>query len=319
MPGPKVLVEGQDQPESVQYTILLTCVVLQSVGFVGCLLILLTALVSRNVQRHSTWISFMITWVVSSAAYLLLFLSGNLHTLQPIYGLCLAQATMIYAVPIMTAASTLALVTQVLFNVRNLFRAGSRRNENVWTFALLMIPYQLLSIMLVACLLIGLYEPETVHRSDLQTPYCNMINRIPSKISSISVASLMIPTIVLEVVICGILKRNWRVLRNRTYPLTAIFRVIGFSVLGMLAVALSVLFAASEDRDPEVNIIISALSPSAFLIFGTQHDIIRAWMFWRKEEVPEIKDSVNSRTELGSNFQFIDGSNDRTSNGGTLP
>ncbi|KAF8157152.1 hypothetical protein B0H34DRAFT_798458 [Crassisporium funariophilum] len=284
-----------------QDALLKAFIALQLFGLVGLVLMALTVLLSNTAPRHITWSSFVFSWIISCISYTLLFVAGQLENPTPPFGLCLTQAALIYSAPPLTAASTLALVTQVYFNVRNLFSDQLRRNEKVWTSALLTIPYLMHGVMAIACLVLGLNNPSTVQRIEVGT-YCNFKNRIPSKTSSITVAALMLPTIILEVLICNILRQNWSILKRRKYSPSTALRIIGFSMFGILAIALSIVFASSKDRDPELNIILSLLPAAAVLIFGTQSDILRVWMFWKPPVTTETSQVIDSRTGLRQNF-----------------
>ncbi|KDR72760.1 hypothetical protein GALMADRAFT_158926 [Galerina marginata CBS 339.88] len=281
-----------------QASFLKACISFQIVGLVGCTLMLGTALLSRSVHRHSTWFSFVFSWMVSGISYLLLFFSGQLGNQNPPFGLCLAQAALIYSVPILTAASTLGLVTQVYFNIRNMFSNQLRRRDMIRSMAILASPYIMLAAVAIGCLILGLNHPETVHRSHPETPYCNMVNRVPSKISSIAVASLLLPTLFLEVLICRTMRKNWEALKSQKYSPSTVIRLVAFSLCGALAVGLSLLFAASDERDPELTTVISLMPTAAFLIFGTQGDILAVWMFWRKREQKSQDEVIDSRSEL---------------------
>lgn len=48
-------------------------VVVQLLGGIGIALMLLTALISHRVRRHSTWISFCVSWIISVGSYTLLW------------------------------------------------------------------------------------------------------------------------------------------------------------------------------------------------------------------------------------------------------
>lgn len=61
--------------------------------------VLVTCLAFRQVKRLETWYSFCFSWVLSAAAYSLLFLSGDQGNPQPIYAVCYTQAALIYALP----------------------------------------------------------------------------------------------------------------------------------------------------------------------------------------------------------------------------
>jgi len=257
-------------------------IALQLFGLIGCVIILGTIIFSHT-SRQLTWFSFIFSWIISSLSYLLLFLMGQLENKRPSFGVCLAQATLIYAAPPLTAATTLALVTQVYFNMRNLFLDQSKRKEKNWTIALLIVtPYLLHFTIAMTCLAVGLNDPGTVGRLSIVNAYCNFKNRTPSKVSSVIVASLMVPSIIIGICVCVILIRDWQV---RKYSPSSSLRVLGFSMYGTLAIALGIVFAASShDHSPELNVVLATMPAVAVLIFGVKSDILSVWMFWRRSD-----------------------------------
>jgi len=278
--------------DSTQEALFKLFIALQLFGFVGCVIILGTIIFS-DASRQLTWFSFIFSWIISSFSYLLLFMTGQLENKRPPFGLCLAQAVLIYSAPPLTAATTLALVTEVYFRMRKLFLDQSRRKENKWTTALLIIiPYLLHFTMAVACLTLGLSDPGTVGRNSVNT-YCNLKNRIPSKVSSIIVASLMVPTIFIEIRVWVILRRDWQV---KKYPPSSALRAVGFSTFGTLAIVISIAFTSIRyDHRPGFNVILAMMPAVAVLIFGVQHDILSVWMFWRKSDPSRaLFDTVDS-------------------------
>ncbi|KAF8884761.1 hypothetical protein CPB84DRAFT_1788998 [Gymnopilus junonius] len=283
--------------EEVQILFLRACIALSMIGFIGCSLLLGTAILSNSVHRHLTWFSFIFSWIVSCVSYLLLLFSNQLESLDPPFGVCLTQATLIYSAPPLTAASTLSLIAQVYFNIRGMISHELRRNENIRSMILILVPYFLHAGVTIGALIIGLKDPATVQREDLDTPYCNMKNRIPSKIASISVVILIIPTLCIEAVILLNLRRHWTVFKSQKLSLSTALRVTVFSFFGVIAVVVSVLFASTKDRSPELNVIISSMSLVAFLIFSSQADILSVWMFWRRKSLQsptdELEDSSN--------------------------
>lgn len=145
----------------------------------------------------------------------------------------------------------------------------------------------------MASLALGLSDPGTVGRNTANT-YCNLKNRTPSKVSSIIVASLMVPTIIIEICVCVILRRDWQV---QKYSPSSALRVVGFSTFGALAIVIGIAFAANKhyDHSPGFNVILAMMPAVAVLIFGVQRDIFSAWMFWRKSDPSRaMLDTVDS-------------------------
>jgi hypothetical protein len=70
--------------------------VLQVLGLIGsCALVLTTTLSSRS-PRNATWQNFFTSWIISTVSYSLLLFSGQINQPEPTFGVCLAQAGLIY-------------------------------------------------------------------------------------------------------------------------------------------------------------------------------------------------------------------------------
>ncbi|TFK25325.1 hypothetical protein FA15DRAFT_668551 [Coprinopsis marcescibilis] len=271
-------------------------ITLQLFGLFGCLIIFITALAVKSVPRQTIWFSFVLSWFLSTISYVLLFISGHATNPEPPYALCLTQASLIYASPVMTSATTLALVLQVYFNVKNQFSNVEIRGQRMTMRVLLGVPYLMYLAMFLGCLGAGLLIPGTVQK-DPNRFYCNLVTRIPSRISSITVATLMVPTTGLAVATFWLLKGNWSSLKE------SITRVLAFSVIGLMAMALGVVFASISGREPELNMILATVPALVVIVFGTQKDLIDAWMFWRQKKhsstgVDDAECTSNSRTRL---------------------
>ena len=72
---------------------------LQLFGLTGTTIMLVTAMFSSGVPRHSTWFSFMLSWIIYTLSYNLLFFAGQLPGPEPPYGLCLIQSIMVCSAP----------------------------------------------------------------------------------------------------------------------------------------------------------------------------------------------------------------------------
>ncbi|KAF8150018.1 hypothetical protein B0H34DRAFT_172649 [Crassisporium funariophilum] len=79
---------------------------LQLFGLVSLSAVLVTAWLSSQIRRASTWFSFVLSWIVSCTSYLLVF--GNQTGPEPSAALCLAQATLTYGAPVLTALAGVA-------------------------------------------------------------------------------------------------------------------------------------------------------------------------------------------------------------------
>jgi hypothetical protein len=77
------------------------------------LIVVLATVFAARLERNAVWTSYLSTWTLSAISYSLLALAGQLTGPQPPYGLCLAQAVLIYGAPPLTAFSGFALIIQV--------------------------------------------------------------------------------------------------------------------------------------------------------------------------------------------------------------
>lgn len=257
-------------------------------GLFGTLIMLITAIFSRSTPRHSTWYSFTISWIISAISYTLLFWSGDLTGPPPPFTLCLVQSMMIYSVPSLTAGTTLGLVVQIWFLVRSVAKPTSKKAIGIPPMlltALLAGPYFIYATFLISILVAGWRNPRIVRRASTGL-YCSFKHTAPGRISTFIVVSIMVPTVVLEILICRALRQQWSHFKNLPYSLSMALRVAAFTFVGFLSIALSMVFLLMTHHGSELNIVISILPVSAVLVFGTQADLIRVWMFWKPKPPP---------------------------------
>jgi len=258
---------------------------------------LLTVLSSRSISRHPTWFSFIFSWILSTVSYTLLFWGGKLAGPEPEYSFCLIQGTMVYAAPPFTAATTLALVIQIWFLVRSVVTSTSPisgRMSPLFSTILLVVPYILYVSVLVGTLIMGIQKPPIVRRVS-SGMYCGFSDKMPGRLSTFLVALIMIPTVVLEVLVCYALYRQWELFKRQKDALSMILRVVFFTCFGIMAIVFSLIFFFDVHHGAELNVTISLLPVVFTLVFGTQTDLIRVWMFWKKSEEPAPKEGVGDR------------------------
>lgn len=83
--------------------------IMQISGGAGLFIILATAVFSRNVHRYTTWYSFCASWAFSCISYSLLAFSGQQTRTMPDFNLCVVQAALIYAAPVLYGYLSLSL------------------------------------------------------------------------------------------------------------------------------------------------------------------------------------------------------------------
>ncbi|KAJ7636730.1 hypothetical protein FB45DRAFT_449330 [Roridomyces roridus] len=278
-------------------TLINVFVALQMIGLIGSVALVLTTTLSSRAPRTPTWQNFFTSWIISTISYSLLLFAGQLRSRDPPFGVCLAQAGLIYGTPSLAAATTFGLVVQIWFSTQSL-TAKKIPHERIWTLAILVLPYLVLFSMVLASWVIGSNNPELVKLIG-SGMYCHIgPTGALGKVSATIVTILLLPTLVFEVLICVSLRRNWSTFRRMKNSLSIVLRVIIFSVIGVLAIVLSAIFvfSANEDHGASVNIVLALIPVLAVIVFSSQRDIISVWMFWRPREGRTLGSSSSSKT-----------------------
>ncbi|KAJ7742157.1 hypothetical protein DFH07DRAFT_836879 [Mycena maculata] len=266
---------------------------LQILGLIGSCALVLTTTLSSRAPRNATWQNFFTSWIISTVSYSLLLFGGQVNQRNPTFGVCVAQAGLIYGIPSLTAATTFGLIAQIWFNVQALL-AKKIQNERRWTIGLLILPYVMLFSMVVASWAVGMHNPDLV-RVIGSGMYCHIgPSDALGKASGALVALTLLPTLTLEIMICIALRKNWKTFRRMENSLSIILRVVVFAMVGILAIGLSAIFVFSSSHGAGLNIVFATLPVVAVIVFSTQMDIINVWMFWKKQ--PEGKTLASPRS-----------------------
>jgi len=286
--------------DPAEHTALLSVfIALQILGLIGSIALVLTTTLASTAPRNATWQNFFTSWIISTVSYSLLALSGQLNKPNPAFGVCLAQAGLIYGIPSLTAATTLGLITQIWFNVRALLMQKVK-NERIWTIVILVIPYVVLFSMVIASWVVGMNKPSLV-RVIGSGMYCHIgPNSSLGRASAALVALMLLPTLTLEIMICVALRRNWSTFRRMKQSMSIILRVMIFTFFGILAISLSGIFVFTDSHGAALNIVFAAMPVAAVVVFATQKDIIATWMFWKKRSQPRTKSIDSSRSSDAS-------------------
>jgi len=267
-------------PSTPHHTMLINVfLTLQMLGLVGSCALVLTTTLSSRAPRNATWQNFFTSWIISTVSYSLLLFSGQVNKPEPSFGVCLAQAGLIYGIPSLTAATTFGLIAQIWFSVQTLL-AKQVKNERIWTIGLLILPYAILFAMVLASWVTGIRNTNFVQVIG-SGMYCHLDHSgTLGKVSAAVVALTLLPTLALEISICVALRRNWGTFKRMKHSLSIILRVIIFTMFGILAITLSGIFVFSDNHGAALNIVFATMPVTAVIVFSTQKDIMGVWMFW---------------------------------------
>ncbi|KDR76233.1 hypothetical protein GALMADRAFT_156339 [Galerina marginata CBS 339.88] len=261
--------------------------IIYAIGLVSLGAILLTAWRSSQIKRASTWIMVIVSWFITSLANLILV--GQQTGRPPMTGVCLTQAMLIYALPIFCSFYATAFMWQVYLSISLALRSGSTVSRT--QMALLhAVPCASFLGILIEVLVFGVLRPDTIQRHPLGM-YCHLTISTPSKITAGLTILALIVFFSLEVSIAITLWRLWKSsgklspLRTQDHiSIDVAARVVIFGFCPMVAIGVSALqyIPKFTINDTKTSLIQAALPVVASLIFGTQRDILRVWMFWRR-------------------------------------
>ncbi|KAH8118481.1 hypothetical protein DFH11DRAFT_675552 [Phellopilus nigrolimitatus] len=253
----------------------------------GLPLLIATILLTRNIRRHATFINMCITWMIVGFSSTLLLYAGFQTGPEPPRLLCLIQSSLLYGQPGMTSMSAFALVFQVFYVVR----AASREKDPEYhqtrrKWVLLIIPYIAFITFVGLTAYVGATNPGLVSRKR-RFFYCSVHHTLLTNSITIFSFSVLLITIGLELWIAYTIYKHWRVMRANDLhagtDLNLIIRTAAFGILVFLGISLSALsFKAPHSAVPDMAL--ATTGSAVVLIFGTQRDVLHAWMFWRRND-----------------------------------
>jgi hypothetical protein len=265
-------------------------VTVEMLGWIGCFILLLTVVLSRKIQRHATWINLCLAWILSGISFSLLFIGRQQLKDKPNPNLCLLQAALVYASPLLTSSATLSLAIHLLFSIHSSLYSvpETERFHRIRTTILVIFPYLTYIAVFIWVVVMGAQHPKAVFRLPSGL-ICGIKIETPGRFSAAFVAATTIVTVSIEGVIITEMWRNWRAYKGENKDaLVMIIRVLCFSFCSAVSAAVTLVYL--RNRKPS-NIamyrMVPALNPLAFfIIFSTQKDIFDTWMFWRQRPQP---------------------------------
>ncbi|KAH6888867.1 hypothetical protein BKA70DRAFT_59222 [Coprinopsis sp. MPI-PUGE-AT-0042] len=244
-------------------------------AFVGSIILLVTAVWSSTVKRQPAWYSLLVSNAIAAATYSILLVSGNKSVRDPPFGICVTQAALGYATPVLVTGTTLTLVVKAFLGVKAQISGTAGIRKTNATVLIIGFPYILHGIMFIASLIVGLGNPTTVRRED--GFYCTFIIRTPARTSGVISICLTLIAICFLGAMFWCLRGHWKTMGGKTIRILLFF----FFCLGVVITASLV----PDSTDQNLDVILACLPVAAVLIFGTARDIGRAWMFWKRNPV----------------------------------
>ncbi|RDB27558.1 hypothetical protein Hypma_003850 [Hypsizygus marmoreus] len=259
-------------------------VALQIIGGSAFVLVVLSAFVAqrRGGSRHPTFFSFCFSWIIFCISYALLSFAGQQVAVPgPDHGLCVVQAALVYAAPPLAGSATVSLVTHLMLNVLSaLSESPMKRRSSMMSVILVLVPWITWVAVLVGVLLFGVHHPDLVGLSPNGT-FCALVKTSLPKLTSVwaTIASTVLFS--QEVIVAVLLYRNRDIISGFGQSIAMAIRIGVFTIMGIAAIAVALVFTVTEKRGVQFDVLLASIPLSAAVIFGSQWDLLRVWMFWK--------------------------------------
>ncbi|KAL0958238.1 hypothetical protein HGRIS_000394 [Hohenbuehelia grisea] len=280
---------GQDNKSPPYPGLLMIFNVTRILGLVLLVVISSTAYFAR-LRRLSTWFHLHLTWIMYCITGLLNL--GHQSGPEPPFSLCLFQAMMIPSTAALTMCACLTFSIELYQLVA--YALQGRLIKATFRLWLFVIPYVAHFIVSVLVLVIGLKTPAIITRQH-NLMFCRIESRIPVIVSSSVTACATMVAFFYIGLTARLLHRNWHAtalfnLKHDMQIRAMFIRFSIFSVWPAAALVVSILticagqkaFEAESNKSSVLDVS-EGFAPLFFaVIFGTQTDILRSWVFWKK-------------------------------------
>ncbi|XP_006459439.1 hypothetical protein AGABI2DRAFT_191416 [Agaricus bisporus var. bisporus H97] len=245
----------------------------------------LPAIFSRGVQRSAGWYSLMTAWLVYALSYILLV--GKQEGPEPAFGLCMLQTLLVYAAPSLASTSMVCYCIEFYLIIYGIRSGLPRQPRTLLSLVLVIIPWLVFLAIVIEGLLLIFLAKNPVQRAK-NGFYCHLENNIPETVTAAIVlinGAILLP---LEVWTGVIMYQNWDIFKrldraDRQLVLTVYLRLLVCTLAALLALVFSMLAFVFPEADA-TSIVYPTIPFFLAFAFGTQKDVLRAWMFWKSPE-----------------------------------
>ncbi|KAF9446820.1 hypothetical protein P691DRAFT_776575 [Macrolepiota fuliginosa MF-IS2] len=290
-----------DTPASFGLVVLFDTVTILS--FVLIVIIVATAYLSKYVQRRRVWYGQMVQWMIYCISYMLLFRFQR--DTEPPRLLCLLQASFIYACPPACAAGSACFMIDFYMSLSPLHRKPTQRIRRLGLL-LNSLPWV---VLVSAALQVVLFAVATGDRDIAQRShfFCNISNQEPTVVSVILVLLALVVWFFFEVQSGIILYQNRLDFKRMNYKMSLDYvslyiRSAIFTVGMLIAIGLSIYSLSLPPQSGPWSIALPFMPIFVAVVFGSQGDIMRVWVFWRKRKAVEEEEEPSFTSQLALTF-----------------
>ncbi|KAJ3553835.1 hypothetical protein NM688_g3403 [Phlebia brevispora] len=254
-------------------------------GHVALSILALTMLLAKSMKKRPLLINICVTWILAAVCFSLLFYAGQYRGPEPNSDLCIGQASLIGAIPILTCTATF-IVACHLWHVYDdpEVHEYTSRHKRLTTFSQLVIPYIAFGIFVAIGAAISVQHPDKVDREQRYF-YCSLDwNSLTYAVDFLS-AILCLMAAALEAHIVSVGFRRWRLSRRAGVPTDqTVFLHIRIFVFTLYLLGSTMVNLVSNWVEISVvpDLLLASVGAAFFVIFATQKDVISAWRFWRR-------------------------------------
>ncbi|KAI0046452.1 hypothetical protein FA95DRAFT_1606889 [Auriscalpium vulgare] len=268
-----------------------------SAGHVLLPLLVATFLFSKA-KRDITLVNICITFIITGISACLLLYAGQYTGPEPNQILCIIQAGLTESCPPMWATALLAFVIYMRNSASTI--TGTRPFSVYSKLAMIIAPYIVFVLFLTANILSGAQHPDLVTRST-RFLYCD-INSNALSIAAASTTSLISLTAIVLTIQLGV--RLWKSMSYMKRAgvgsgvTTLNLRLIIFAIYIMVGFIFTLITLFGHPDPTPRDMYIGTLGLAVFFVFGTQRDVLRVWMFWRRDPSTVVNSTFSEGTTI---------------------
>ncbi|KAJ3567478.1 hypothetical protein NP233_g6340 [Leucocoprinus birnbaumii] len=291
---------GTSEPASFGFLVLFDTVTVLS--FVLIALILATAYLSKYVHRRMAWYGQMVQWAIYCMSYMLLFGFQGKSNSEPPKALCLFQASLIYACPPACAVGSTCFMIDFYMSLSPLHRKQSLRVRKL-DMLLVSLPWITLFGAALQVVLYTLVNQRlsTVARSPGYF-FCNISDPEPTIVSVALVLLALVAWFYFEIQSGLIMYHNRLEFARLNYKtsqgyLSLYIRSAILTAGTITGTGISIYCLPQINGMGTWSVALPFMPIFVALVFGTQKDMMRVWVFW-KQRTPEENPDYTAQSSL---------------------